>query len=211
MPPKAKRKGRKVKKKKDPNRPKRAMSSFMFFANHKRAEVRSLHPDLKITDIGKKLGEMWKALDETEKKKYEDEAAKDKERYSHAMETYTAPIEESEEDEEEPKKKKKKVVKKKDPNQPKRAVTSFMLFASDKRAEVKAANPDMKVGEVGKKLAQLWKDTSIEEKKPWEDKAAKDKERYTQEMAIYKPPKIEEPEESSSSSGSNSESDSDSS
>jgi hypothetical protein len=68
MPPKAKRKSKKGKKKKDPNKPKRAMSSFMFFANAKRPEVRSAHPDLKITEVGKKLGEMWKQLEDTEKK-----------------------------------------------------------------------------------------------------------------------------------------------
>lgn len=55
-------------KKKDPLRPKRAMSSFMFFANAKRQEVRSANPELKITDVGKKLGEMWKELSDDEKK-----------------------------------------------------------------------------------------------------------------------------------------------
>jgi len=66
MPTKTgKRKNKKGKKKKDPNKPKRSMSSFMFFANAKRPEVRAAHPDMKITDVGKKLGELWKAFDET--------------------------------------------------------------------------------------------------------------------------------------------------
>lgn len=60
---------RKTKKgKRDPNKPKRSMSSFMFFANEKRAEVRQQHPELKITEIGKKLGELWAALPEEQKK-----------------------------------------------------------------------------------------------------------------------------------------------
>ena len=56
------------KAKKDPNKPKRGMSSFMYFANEKRSEVRDKFPGLKVTEIGKKLSEMWKELPEEEKK-----------------------------------------------------------------------------------------------------------------------------------------------
>lgn len=67
--PAGKRKGGKKKgAKKDPNKPKRAMSSFMFFANDKRQEVRDANPDMKITEVGKRLGEMWKQLTDAEKK-----------------------------------------------------------------------------------------------------------------------------------------------
>jgi hypothetical protein len=68
--PKGKRKAEKKKgrKKKDPNKPKRAMSSFMFFANEKRQQVRDTNPDLKITEVGKRLGEMWKELSDGDKK-----------------------------------------------------------------------------------------------------------------------------------------------
>lgn len=58
----------KKRKKKDPNKPKRGMSSFMYFANEKRAGVRDKFPGLKVTEIGKKLSEMWKELSEDEKR-----------------------------------------------------------------------------------------------------------------------------------------------
>ena len=54
-------------KKKDPLKPKKALSSFMFFANAKRPELRKEDPSLKITEIGKKLGVMWKEASPEEK------------------------------------------------------------------------------------------------------------------------------------------------
>lgn len=61
--------GRKRRKKaKDPNRPKRALSSFMFFATEKRSEVTKEFPDLKVTEVGKKLADKWRALSAEEKK-----------------------------------------------------------------------------------------------------------------------------------------------
>lgn len=59
-------KGKKANK--DPNKPKKALSSFMFFANAKRPELRKEDPTAKITEIGKKLGQIWKTLSAEDKK-----------------------------------------------------------------------------------------------------------------------------------------------
>jgi hypothetical protein len=64
-----KRKKRKDKKKKvDPNKPKRALSSFMHFSQAKRPELKVQFPDMKVSETGKKLGELWKAITPEEKK-----------------------------------------------------------------------------------------------------------------------------------------------
>jgi len=132
MPPRGgKRKSKKSKKKKDPKKPKRAMSSFMFFANDKRNEVRAANPDLKITEVGKKLGEMWKSLIDSDKKKYEEQAAQDKERYSKAMEGYTPPSDDSE-SEDDRKKKRRKTKPKRDPKKTKESNVFFYVFCKRK-------------------------------------------------------------------------------
>jgi len=88
-------------------------------------------------------------------------------------------------------------------------MSSFMFFANEKRDEVRAKYSDLKFTEIGKKLSELWKELTPEDKKIYEDKAGKDKLRYNEEMTKYKPPQEEEPEsESSSSSSSDSDSDS---
>ena len=78
-------KEKKVKAKKDPNAPKKALSGYMFFMMDFRKSAAA--KDKKVTEIGKLGGEAWKAL--ANKKKYEDLAAKDKVRYEKEMAKYT--------------------------------------------------------------------------------------------------------------------------
>lgn len=97
--------------------------------------------------------------------KYEDKASKDKDRYNKEMSNYVAPDDEGSSSEDDGPKKKKKKKAKKDPNRPKRSMSSFMFFANAKRQEVRAKHPDLKVTEIGKKLSDLWKALTPDEKK----------------------------------------------
>ena len=49
---------------------KRKPNSYMNFVKKMRPKVVKDFPDLKFTEIGSKLGEMWRALTDDEKKKY---------------------------------------------------------------------------------------------------------------------------------------------
>ncbi|KAK6501758.1 Non-histone chromosomal protein 6 [Arthrobotrys musiformis] len=69
------------KKKKDPNAPKRGLSAYMFFANEQRENVRAENPGIAFGQVGKVLGERWKALTTAQRKPYEDKAKADKQRY----------------------------------------------------------------------------------------------------------------------------------
>ncbi|OJK05136.1 hypothetical protein ASPACDRAFT_38706 [Aspergillus aculeatus ATCC 16872] len=91
-------KGRGVeRKKKDPNAPKRGLSAYMFFANDNREKVREENPGISFGQVGKMLGERWKALSDTERRPYEDKAAADKKRYEDEKASYNAAAEEDEE------------------------------------------------------------------------------------------------------------------
>ena len=74
-------KEKKPRKKKDPNAPKKSLSSYMYFTIETRPQIKKDFPTLSFGDIAKKLGEMWKSLDAKDKVSYEEKAAKDKERY----------------------------------------------------------------------------------------------------------------------------------
>jgi len=202
------RKSRK-RKKKDPDAPKRAMSSFMFFANHRRAELRKANPDMKITEIGKELGKMWKDLSEDERKPYQAQADEDKVRYTKEKESYSPPTEYSSDSSDgeggRARKKRKKKKKTKDPKKPKRSMSSFMFFANDKRAQVRDEHPNLKITEIGKKLSEMWKVITPEEKQKYMDMAETDKKRYKSAMETYKPEPVRQ---SSSSSGSSDSEDS---
>ncbi|KZM18271.1 DNA binding, bending [Ascochyta rabiei] len=88
------------KKKKDPNAPKRGLSAYMFFANEQRDKVREDNPGIKFGEVGKMLGEKWKALTEKQRTPYEAKAAADKKRYEEEKAAYQAQDEEEEEESE---------------------------------------------------------------------------------------------------------------
>jgi len=80
----------------------------------------------------------------------------------------------------------KRAKKAKDPNAPKRSLSGFFFFANEKRSGIMSAHKDWKVSEVGSELGRLWRGMSAAQKKPYEDKAVKDKARYEAEMKKYK-------------------------
>ncbi|KAF2852881.1 hypothetical protein T440DRAFT_391832 [Plenodomus tracheiphilus IPT5] len=80
------------KKKKDPNAPKRGLSAYMFFANEQREKVREDNPGIKFGEVGKVLGEKWKALNEKQRTPYEAKAAADKKRYEEEKAAYAVSL-----------------------------------------------------------------------------------------------------------------------
>ncbi|KAH8204224.1 hypothetical protein TruAng_001644 [Truncatella angustata] len=76
--------------KKDPNAPKRGLSAYMFFANEQRENVRDENPGISFGQVGKILGERWKALNDKQRTPYEAKAAADKKRYEDEKAAYQA-------------------------------------------------------------------------------------------------------------------------
>lgn len=88
VPPKGEVAGKRKKKEKDPNAPKRALSAFFFFCNEFRAEIKKANPSYGVGDIAKELGKRWETV--PDKAKYEAKAARDKERYEKDIAAYKA-------------------------------------------------------------------------------------------------------------------------
>lgn len=110
----------KLKKKKDPNAPKRPAGGGygVFLSENRDKIVKSLPADHKMTDVGKAAGDQWRALSAAAKKPYEDKYQKKNDEYKKAMEEWkkTHPDEnedeEDEEDDEEEEKPAKKAARK---------------------------------------------------------------------------------------------------
>ncbi|KAI9887330.1 MAG: Non-histone chromosomal protein 6 [Watsoniomyces obsoletus] len=86
------------KRKKDPNAPKRGLSAYMFFANEQRENVRDENPGITFGQVGKVLGERWKALNEKQRQPYEAKAAADKKRYEDEKAQYARQAADEEEE-----------------------------------------------------------------------------------------------------------------
>ena len=79
---------------KDPNKPKRAKSAYLFYCDDHRQKIldtmRKKKKKVNIADVSKQLGAKWKGLSDAAKAPYEAKAQADRERYQEEMEQYNA-------------------------------------------------------------------------------------------------------------------------
>jgi len=83
-------KGRRRRKKIAQGGPKKPATSFVMFSNAHREEVKAANPGLSFIDVGKKLGEMWREMDPTVRKEWEDRATAAKDEYLEAKKIWLA-------------------------------------------------------------------------------------------------------------------------
>jgi len=180
--------GRKRKqKKKDPNRPKNPMSAYMLYSNHRRPQVMADNPGMKFGEVTKYIAAQFRELDSSTRKKWDKRSMKDKQRFQREMANYTPPDDSTDSDDSDRVGKKKK--RKKDPNAPKKALSSYMYFMNRNRARIKEANPDASFGDVARLVAAEFRSLTPDQKKIYEDLAAKDRLRYQKEMSKFVPAK----------------------
>ncbi|XP_026762063.1 uncharacterized protein LOC113520840 [Galleria mellonella] len=76
------------KKVKMTDKPKRPMSAYMLWLNSAREQIKADNPGLKVTEIAKKGGEIWRSM--KDKSEWEEKAAEAKEQYTKDLESYNA-------------------------------------------------------------------------------------------------------------------------
>nr|CAB3253473.1 HMG1/2 High mobility group protein [Phallusia mammillata] len=82
--------GKRKKKKKDPNAPKRPQSAFFLFCADRRATVKQENPSYTVGDIARELGKKWSETNPDIKSKYVQAGEKEKEKYNKEMAAYRA-------------------------------------------------------------------------------------------------------------------------
>jgi len=156
--PRKKRKSNGMKKPLDA--PKRFKSSFIFFSMEKHKEIKAQlaierkTESTKATNITSLVSQAWRALESTEREKFEDMSRKDKERYDIEKKNYVPPPGMS-----------LTSKRKRDPDAPKRPMSAYLSYANKLRAKVKAENPDCSNGEISKILSGMWKEIPDDERK----------------------------------------------
>ena len=143
----------KARKTTDPNAPKRACSTFMLFSQVERARIKSTHPQATRVEIFKLLGEKWREADAETKAEYAALYADNKVKADAARRAYAdAPIPTA------PK------CRHADPNAPKRACSTFMLFSQRERARIKAEHPTETHFEILRRVGEKWREADAETK-----------------------------------------------
>ena len=177
---------------KDPNKPKRGKSAYIFFCAKKREEAKAnLGDGAKATEVTSELGSMWNSLKASTKSADKkllaslvSEAAEDKARYTMEMEGYVAPSDEELATMVSPKKGRK--TSDKDPNAPKRGKSAYIFFCAAMRPQVKEElgeeGKSLIMSELGKRWKELKEDEDrAEELAEYTKMATDDKTRYEEE------------------------------
>lgn len=145
----------------------RKPSPFVLFANKNRARVQEMNPSAGFAEIGRKMGEIWHAIDGKTRAIFEKEAIKLKEQATKES------------------KKAKRLAKKNGPKPTKwesylttstgkiRKPSPFVLFANKNRVRVMEMNPELNFAEIGKKLGEIWHKLDGNTRKLFEKEAEK--------------------------------------
>lgn len=73
---------------KDPNAPKKPLTSYILFFNHLRSTVAQANPELTQTDIAKEVSRQWKEISEEDKNYWKGLYEKEREKYDIAIKSY---------------------------------------------------------------------------------------------------------------------------
>jgi hypothetical protein len=184
------------KSKRDPTKPKRARSAYIYFCTFKRAELKDENPNLPPKEITKLLGSSWKSLEDDDKVQYNKMAAEDKIRNKDEMVEYS-PIES---DSDSGNKKTKKQKKQKKVSGPKHPKSAYIFFCQDNRAEmketIKKESPDLDAKtinqEILKALGISWNKLSEKHRLKYNTQALEDKTRYQTEKEKWVDPDSDE-------------------
>ncbi|XP_007966934.1 high mobility group protein B3-like [Chlorocebus sabaeus] len=157
----------------DPKKPKGKVSAYAFSVQTCCKEHKKKNPEVPVNfaEFSKKYSGRWKTMSRKEKFKFDEIAKADKVLYDREMKDH-GPA--------------KGGKRKKDPNAPKRPPSGFFLFCSEFCPRIKSTNPGISIGDVAKKLGEMWKNLNDSEKQPYITKAAKLKEKYEQDVADCK-------------------------
>jgi len=182
------RKSKSKKAPKDPNAPKRPLSSYMLWVGDTRGKLKTENPDASITDIAKMLGKLWSNVGSDERQSYKRKADDMKAKYQKRLDKYRESAFYLDHLEERWKHKiqQTKAPFRKDENAPKRPLSDYMLYVMEVREQFKVDNPSLSMTEITAKIAKAWKSLSSDEQAPFRVKAKDRKAEYKKKMDKYK-------------------------
>ena len=147
----------KKKRRRDPARPKRAMTPFLYYACEQRIVLKANGDKMTLPEQSKYIAQLWKAV--TDKSKYVAQASKDKARYDDEMSRYQPPT---------------KI---------KRPRSSYAFFMKNMRASISEKHPDKNPRQLMGDIASAWRNISDSAKVKYTNMATEDKARYEQEKS----------------------------
>jgi len=147
------------------DKPKRNRSAFIIFSSEMRPLIKSENGQkLNSNEMMVKLADLWKGLKEEERKKYNDMAEKEKVKYLLELNQFyqTHPFD--------------VIQNKTKNNHVKKPCSAYGLFLKETKKVVKAEQPDLKMADVLKIVAQRWKALDDNKRRIYQEQAKVEKE-----------------------------------
>ena len=148
---------RKSKRKRDPARPKRAMTPFLYYACEQRNILKQNGDKMTLPEQSIYIAQLWKNVTDEGKVKYVEQSEKDKARYRDEMSRYHPPF---------------KI---------KRPRSSYAFFMKNMRQEIAEQHKEKNPRELMSDIAAAWRNISEEDKIQYNEMATEDKKRYEEE------------------------------
>lgn len=148
----------KSKKQKDPNRPKRSLTAFMYYSGARRGQIRKEKPEMSMIEISKMVGDEWKNLSTESKQPYHDKAGVAHEAYCIEKEKY-------------------------EKTKLKRPRSAYALFMKENRSVVAGEHPNVPPKDLMKFIAEKWKEIDDTTKNKYIFMAKQDRERWLKDKS----------------------------
>jgi len=177
--------------------PKRPLTPWSSYYTSNYPDVKARNPTLRSPEIMRILSGNWKDVSEMEKQRLHALYMEEKKKYRAIMDELPEEVikKAKEEKKEKREEKKEKILNRKSSaaasdllkvyeelNKPKKNLSAYISFSVDHRRNL----PDsMKAADKIKIIAQAWNELSEAARTKYEKKAAKDRERYIQEMGVW--------------------------
>jgi hypothetical protein len=157
---------------KDPDKPKRGKSGFLFYCDTQRPIIKQENPELSVKEIVSKLGTEWQLLktsNSDEINKYEEMSSKDRNRYKQEMKNYIPILNRKTEY-------KKNSDKKPSKRRSKRNDEDIMFenFTKTKKPRVKKSHPEFDSKDIIDYIKSKWENLTDEKKLKYKNKKKKD-------------------------------------
>ncbi|XP_023563141.1 transcription factor A, mitochondrial-like [Octodon degus] len=187
--------------------PKKPLNSYVRFAKEKMNIIKAQNPDIKVTEVMKRIAEQWKELPNAEKKAYEDAYKVELKAYQEEMKRINEALTPAQraslaENKIQKRLKRKEVIRKKnrelnsDPctcqelsmlGKPKKARTAYNIFLSEYIQSSEGAT----IQDKWKSAYENWKNMSSSQKQVYEQLAHDDRVRYYNEIKSWEEQMIE--------------------
>lgn len=154
-------KRKKAKKARDPNEPKKNLTSYVLFSNYIRPIIKERMPGISFVDLSKQMGLEFRQLSSEDREIWNVKAREEKKRYDLEMEEY----------------RKTGVVKPTKETPTKKGRSSYNFYFQAMHDKMKADNPNISFAELSRKIGQNYKNLPNEDKTQWEDMAKEDRKR----------------------------------